>query len=174
MPVAARKLTPGDHVRPTRAGSKTAMINFVRTSVLVAAASAIIGTGPGLAAHASPPAGDAAALDHAIASGEFKQITSVAVTQHGRMIFERYYGGATADTHHNTRSATKTVTGALVGLAIDRGYVKGIEAEILPMLEDRQPLAHPDPRKARITIEDLLTMSSVVECDDNNSFSSGN
>ena len=115
-----------------------------------------------------------AALDRAITSGEFKQITSLAIVQHGRPLFERYYGGATAETRHNTRSATKTITGALVGIAISRGFLTGTHAEILPFLGDRKPLANADPRKSHITVEDLLTMSSLVECDDTNSFSAGN
>ncbi|HEV2984435.1 MAG TPA: serine hydrolase [Vicinamibacterales bacterium] len=150
------------------------MIDFVRTIVAITVAGMTVSTGSRTAAQALPIGEAAAALERAIASGEFKQITSLAVVQHGKPIFERYYGSATAATLHNTRSATKTVTGALVGAAIQRGHLKGASADILPFLVDRQPLAHPDARKAHITVEDLLTMSSIVECDDNNSFSEGN
>jgi hypothetical protein len=52
------------------------------------AAGAILGAA-GLLAQ-SPAVGEAAALDGAIASGDFKQITSVLVAQHGRPLFERY------------------------------------------------------------------------------------
>src|SRR5438876_1913516 len=122
------------------------MIEYGRAIVAIAVAAAGISTSSRMSAQAA--VGTAAVrLDGAIVSGEFKQITSVAVVQHGKPIFERYYGSATATTIHNTRSATKTVVGALVGAAIERGYVKDVGADILPFLVDRQPLAHPDPRK---------------------------
>jgi CubicO group peptidase (beta-lactamase class C family) len=123
------------------------------------------------------PAGSAspfAAMDAAIRSGEFKKITSVLVALNGRTLFEGYYDGADSATLHNTRSATKTITGMLVGLAIDRGFIPSVAAPVLPYFRDREPLANPDPRKEKITIEDFLTMSSPLECDDWNAFSRGN
>ena len=74
----------------------------------------------------------------------------------------------------NTRSATKTVTGMLIGIAIDKGYIKGVDVPVMTYFADKRPLANPDPRKDKITIEDFLTMSSLLECDDENSFSRGN
>ncbi|HEX3679858.1 MAG TPA: serine hydrolase domain-containing protein [Galbitalea sp.] len=150
------------------------MIGFGRKIVTLTAIATFTAAGHRTSARALVDAAAATALDRAIASGEFKQVTSVAVLQHNALIFEGYYGAATDTTLHNTRSATKTITGALVGAAIERGYLKGDSAEILPFLADRQPLEHFDVRKARITVADLLTMSSPVECDDNNSFFAGN
>ena len=114
------------------------------------------------------------AMESAIRSGDFKKITSVAIARNGRLVFESYFAGADAATLHNTRSATKTVTGMLVGIAIERGLLAGVGARILPFFPDRKPFANPDPRKERITVEDFLTMSSLLECDDQNSFSRGN
>jgi CubicO group peptidase (beta-lactamase class C family) len=62
----------------------------------------------------------------------------------------------------------------LVGLAVERGVLRGVEARVLDFFPDHQPLQNPDPRKALITVEDFLTMSSLLECDDENSFSRGN
>jgi len=125
-------------------------------------------------ATASASASRFAAMDTAIRSGEFKKTTSVLVQVDGKTLFEGYYNGADAATLHNTRSATKTITGMLVGLALDRGFLPSVAAPVLPYFRDREPLANPDPRKAKITVEDFLTMSSLLECDDWNEFSRGN
>jgi len=62
----------------------------------------------------------------------------------------------------------------LIGIAIERGHLSGVDARVLDFFPDKQPLLNPDPRKAQITVEDFLTMSSLLECDDENSFSRGN
>jgi CubicO group peptidase (beta-lactamase class C family) len=113
----------------------------------------------------------------AVRAGDYKQITSVVVARHGQVVYEQYFdadqsgGGAAA--LRNTRSATKTITGMLVGAAVDRGLLKA-EAHVLDYFPDRAPLQNPDPRKGKITVEDFLTMSSLLECDDENEVSRGN
>lgn len=117
--------------------------------------------------------GRLAAMADAIGAGEFRRVTSVAIARRGRLAFERYFDDGGADALRNTRSATKSVTSILVGIAIDRGLLPGVDTPILPFFPDRQPIENPDPRKGRITVADLLTMSSLLECDDNNRFSRG-
>src|SRR3974390_373750 len=113
------------------------------------------------------------AVTAAIKAGEYKQITSVLLARHGRVEYEQYFDADGVAGLRNTRSATKTVTGMLVGAAVDRGLLNP-ESRVLDYFHDRLPLEHPDPRKAKITVEDFLTMSSLLECDDENSFSRGN
>jgi len=113
------------------------------------------------------------ALESAVASGELKKIGSVLVARHGKLVYEAYFDGDAA-TLRNVRSASKTVTSMLVGIAIEKKQLAGVHASILPFFPDKQPLEHPDPRKQKITVEDFLTMSSLLECDDQNNFSRGN
>lgn len=115
-----------------------------------------------------------AGLEAAINAGELVKIGSVVVAQHGTLLYEGYFGGTNAETLRNTRSATKSITSMLIGIAIDRGDIPGIGAPVLDFFPDTPPVYYPDPRKARITVEDLLTMSSYLECDDSNEFSAGN
>ena len=113
-------------------------------------------------------------MEHSIRAGDFKQVTSVLVARRDRLAYEGYFDAEGAEALRNTRSATKTVTGMLIGIAIDRGLLSGVDARVLDFFADKQPLLNPDPRKAQITVEDFLTMSSLLECDDENSFSRGN
>jgi len=113
-------------------------------------------------------------LEKRIADGELRQVSSVLVWRDGRLLYEGYFGGAAPETLHDVRSASKSWTALLVGIAIDRGELAGVEARVLPFFAARGPFEHPDPRKGEITVEDLLTMSSLLECDDWNSFSRGN
>jgi CubicO group peptidase (beta-lactamase class C family) len=113
------------------------------------------------------------AMTAEIKADKFKQITSVVVAQHGKLLYEQYFDKEGAEGLRNTRSVTKTVAGMLVGAAVDRKLLRP-DTPVLPFFKDRQPLAAPDPRKAKIVVEDLLTMSSMVECDDDNQFSRGN
>jgi CubicO group peptidase (beta-lactamase class C family) len=72
------------------------------------------------------------------------------------------------------RSAGKTVTGLLVGIAIDNGLIDGVNMKAASFFDDIRPFENSDQRKEDITLEDLLTMSGPLECDDWNSFSRGN
>ena len=112
-------------------------------------------------------------IERALESGEFGRITSVLVDRHGEREHELYVDGDAA-TLRNTRSATKTVTGLLVGIAVERGLLGGVETRVSDVLPMGDAVRNPDPAKDAMTVEDLLTMSSILECDDSNSFSAGN
>lgn len=118
-------------------------------------------------------AGQFDAVTSAIEAGTFKEVTSVVVLRRGKLVYEHYFDKEGADALRNTRSVTKTVAGMLVGLAIERKLLR-LDSPVLPYFPELRPLAHPDPRKDRITVEDFLTMSSLLECDDDNNLSRGN
>lgn len=99
----------------------------------------------------------------------YGEITSVVVSRGGEIVTEEYREGD-AGTLRNTRSCTKTVAGMLLGIAIERGIVPGVETPVLDLLGT----ADADPRKRAITVRDLLTMSSCLECDDWDASSPGN
>ncbi len=114
------------------------------------------------------------AMDAAVRKGDFKQITSILIARDGKLAFEAYYDADGEAGLRNTRSVTKSVTDMLVGIAIDQGKLAGVGAPVFAFFPEKHPVLHPDPRKEKITVEDLLTMSSLLECDDQNQYSRGN
>ncbi len=113
-------------------------------------------------------------MNSKIENGDYEEITSILIAKKGKLVYEKYYNGASKESKHNTRSVTKTIATLLTGIAIDKGFISSEKDPIFPYLLDKMPVENPDPRKAEITLEDLLTMSSIVECDDNDDYSRGN
>lgn len=114
------------------------------------------------------------AMSAAVRSDAFKKIGSILIARHGKLVYEDYIDGD-ASTLRDTRSATKSITDILVGIAIGQHELSGTDAKVLSFLPDRaRRMQNPDPRKSAITIEDFLTMSSPLECDDWNDASRGN
>ncbi len=110
-------------------------------------------------------------VPQAVERGDYKAITSILVARDGKVV----YDAAGAEARRNTRSATKTVAGMLAGLAVADGRMsRGSRIFDLLPTQRHARMLNPDPRKDAITVEDLLTMSSLVECDDENQFSRGN
>jgi CubicO group peptidase (beta-lactamase class C family) len=108
----------------------------------------------------------------AVASGKYPELEGVLVYRRGRLVLEQYFYGFDADRPHQMRSATKSVVSALVGTAIDRKLLPGLQAPILP----RFPYAsyqNPHPTKSALTLEDLLTHRTGIACDDRDRSSPG-
>ena len=117
---------------------------------------------------------DTRALTEAIDAGTYGAVSSLWVERDGVVVYEHYFRGADRSTQHNMRSVGKTVTGMLVGIAIENGLIDDVDARVVSYFDDLRPFANNDERKESMTLEDLLTMSGPLECDDWNSFSRGN
>ena len=113
-------------------------------------------------------------LDMAIQEGTFRQITSVLVASDGELIYERYWEGGGPEQLNDTRSATKSLTALAVGAAIADGHIDNVNSPAFDFFEQERPYRFPTTLKDEITIKDLLTMSSALDCDDNVRESPGN
>lgn len=108
----------------------------------------------------------------AILDGTYKDVHSVLLYQHGKLVLEEYFYGYSAGRPHQLRSATKSVVSALAGIAIDRGSLAGVNERVLPLMHYTS-YEHPDPRKAEMTLGDFLSMRSGLDCNDHSSTSPG-
>lgn len=147
-------------MRPLRPGHRELAATFIGWVMLLA----------GVSAQAPPQwpvvAPEAVGLDHvvldayhdAIARGDFGPVHSFLVIRHGRLAAEHYYQYFDADTLHIVYSVTKSVSSALVGMALDRGELDSLDTPLLPHFPEYAPVANPDPRKDAIILADVLAM----------------
>ncbi|NOY27913.1 MAG: serine hydrolase [Oligoflexia bacterium] len=102
---------------------------------------------------------DSAMLDDAVTVLDGKPyINSLLVMRGGDLVLEHYFHGSAADDSNNVHSASKSVLGLLVGIAIEQGDIDGIDqpvSELLPDLFDGK-----SETKRAITVGNLLTMSA--------------
>ena len=92
-------------------------------------------------------------------------IDSVMVVRNGHVVLDTVVHPFPADTGHIIHSCTKSITATLIGIAIDRGLLDGVDVPVVEILAEAAP-ASVDQRKAAMTVEDLLTMSTGLECRD--------
>ena len=92
---------------------------------------------------------------------ELPRLRSLLISVDGKILEEQYFNGAQAGRAENLKSASKSVLSALVGIALDRGYLKSVREGIGNFFP--QYFTGEDAKKKTITIEDLLTMRSGLE-----------
>lgn len=112
------------------------------------------------------------AIVHGVLDGTYKDVHSVLLYQHGKLVMEEYFYGYNVRRQHQLRSATKSVVSALAGIAVDRGALSGAGEAVLPHMSYTSYL-NPDPRKAGMTLGNFLSMSSGLDCNDHSSTSPG-
>ncbi len=101
---------------------------------------------------------------HEDIKNKFSHITSAIVLRHGNIIFEEYYNGATVDSLHQIRSATKSILSALIGIAIKEGDLQDIEVKVVDLFPE-YVTSEMDARINSISLKHLLTMTSGIPYD---------
>jgi CubicO group peptidase (beta-lactamase class C family) len=101
---------------------------------------------------------------------------SLLVARRGALAFEHYRKGTDEReslpdaqhgiaVRHDLRSATKSVTGLLAGIALERNHLPGLDARVLDYFPEYADLRTRE--KERITVRHLLTMSAGLDWDEN-------
>jgi CubicO group peptidase (beta-lactamase class C family) len=107
------------------------------------------------------------------------RLHSLLVIKDGKLVLEEYFpgdkfnlaqytgeSGFDIDDTHNLCSATKSFTSALIGIAIDKGYIQSVIQKVFDFFPEHSDLLTTAPEKQNITLEHLLTMRSGLEWDD--------
>ena len=92
-------------------------------------------------------------------------VDSVVVVRNGYMVVDATVYPFKPGSRHIIYSCTKSVVSALAGIAIDEGYIEGVDQPVLDFFPERTA-ANLDADKQAMTLEDVLTMSTGLECRD--------
>lgn len=127
-----------------------------------------------------------------IEAGEYELVDHLLIIRHGRVVvdqsFDQDHASSTSDQSagqpeidqqydyedpnwhpfyhgtklHSMQSVTKSVTSAALGIAIDDGLIEGVDQPVLGYF-DAYEFDQTDPRKAEMTLKNLLTMRSGID-----------
>ncbi|KEQ27582.1 serine hydrolase domain-containing protein [Paenibacillus tyrfis] len=96
---------------------------------------------------------------------EYSNINGIVVVRNGYIAYESYHNGCGPDDLHHVASVTKSILSALIGIAIDAGYIKSVDQKVLDFFPEYAPDAA-DRQKREITIRHLLTMTAPYPFED--------
>ncbi|RZJ44622.1 MAG: class C beta-lactamase-related serine hydrolase, partial [Chryseobacterium sp.] len=112
-------------------------------------------------------------LNQKIAENRFREITGIVVIKNDKLLLEEYFNGYERDSLNDTRSVGKSISSALMGIAVKDGYIKN-ENQPLSDFYDLKQFKNYSSKKDSVTIKSLLTMSSAFDGNDEDSDSPGN
>jgi CubicO group peptidase (beta-lactamase class C family) len=101
-------------------------------------------------------------------------VHAVLIARHGKLVFEEYFHGFHRDEPHDTRSAAKSLTSMLIGAAMLKGEKVRADTPVYAAMNGGTAPGGLDARAQALTLEHLLTMSSGLDCDDDDPDSPGN
>ncbi len=91
-------------------------------------------------------------------------IDSILIVRNGYLVLDAYFYPFSNKQKHNIMSCTKSIVSALIGIAIDKGYIQNVDQPITDFFPDKAFAT--DALKKSITLENLLMMTSGLKCRD--------
>lgn len=77
------------------------------------------------------------ALENTI-QARYGNTAGITVVKNGDFIYEKYFGNCDAENFIHVFSVTKSVISALIGIALDKGYIKSLDQKVLEFFPDYQ------------------------------------
>jgi CubicO group peptidase (beta-lactamase class C family) len=101
-----------------------------------------------------------------IEAGDYGEIHSLLIYKDETLVVEKYFRGYNREQLHICYSVTKSFASALIGIAIDREFISGTNANLLNCFSEYNNIQNPGVLKNSITLHHVLSMSSGFEWDE--------
>lgn len=90
---------------------------------------------------------------------EYNNVAGIVVMKDGSLIYANYFNGYGKDDTLHVASVTKSVLSALIGIAIDKGFIESVNQKVLDFFPEYDSILE-DSKKQEVTIKHLLTMTA--------------
>jgi CubicO group peptidase (beta-lactamase class C family) len=90
---------------------------------------------------------------------DYRNITGIVVRKDGKIQYENYFNECTAASRIHVYSVTKSIISILIGIAIDKGYIKSVDQKVLDFFPD-YVVKKREKTIQNITVKNLLTMTA--------------
>lgn len=104
-------------------------------------------------------------MESLISKDSLPNTHAVLISKQGKIVYENYFDGYNTNIPHDMRSASKSISSAIVGIARDKSLFTSVEQSIFDFLPNEYQILK-DSLKSDIDIQSLLTMSSGLDADD--------
>jgi len=94
-------------------------------------------------------------------SNDYEGIDGIVVVRHGKLVLDEYFNGYDPEKQHKAFSITKSIVGALVGIAIEQGHITSENDSIKDYMGSY--LTDKNPALQNLTVKHILTMTTGLE-----------
>ena len=102
---------------------------------------------------------------HAIILNEYENTEGIVILKAGEIVFEEYFGNTNRKSKLHIASVTKSILSALIGIAVEKGYIKSTEETVMRYFPEYNFIS-PNGVRENVTIQNLLTMTAPYSFDD--------
>ena len=120
----------------------------------------------GLAAAGLEPALFRHLVEEVVNYDDYRGIHSVLVAKNGKLVFEEYFYDQGPELPHPLRSANKSLTSALIGIAVDEGLIGSVDDSIYDYFPEFRQQPGWDTGKDAVKIRFLLSMTGGLDAND--------
>ncbi|MBE5967486.1 MAG: serine hydrolase [Lachnospiraceae bacterium] len=92
-------------------------------------------------------------------SNDYSNIAGMVVLKDGKTLYENYFNECTATSRIHVYSVTKSIISILIGIAMDRGYIKSINQKVLDFFPD-YTIKRREKTIQNVTLKNLMTMTA--------------
>ncbi|SEW34332.1 serine hydrolase domain-containing protein [[Clostridium] fimetarium] len=94
-----------------------------------------------------------------IINSSYNNTAGIIVLKNGKTLYENYFNEYTAASTVHVASVTKSIFSALIGIAIENGYIKSIDQKVLDFFPD-YIIGRGESTIQNVTIKNMLTMTA--------------